>query len=94
MQKTANIEVTLKIPFPTKRHAEIAYEVLRVDSEPKRSFINKLIKLEENILLLELAGEQAKNVRVAVSSSCDSLILCCETLNQFGAPVSEKYDHY
>ncbi|XP_052888882.1 EKC/KEOPS complex subunit LAGE3 [Anopheles moucheti] len=94
MSLTSNIAVTLKIPFPTKREAEIAYDVLRVDTEPKRSFINKLIKLEENILRLDLTGEQAKNVRVAVSSACDSILLCCETLNQFGAPVSDKYDHY
>ncbi|XP_049294774.1 uncharacterized protein LOC125769868 [Anopheles funestus] len=94
MSLTNNIEVTLKIPFPTRRLAEAAYDVLRVDSEPKRSFIYKVIKLEENILLLKLTGEQAKSIRVSVSSFCESLILCCETFHQFGEPVSAKYDHY
>uniref|UniRef100_A0A182P0T6 L antigen family member 3 n=1 Tax=Anopheles epiroticus TaxID=199890 RepID=A0A182P0T6_9DIPT len=77
---------SIKIPFPSKREAEIAYDVLRVDSEPKRSFIQKTIKLEENNLLLQLAGEQAKNVRVGVTSFCELLLLCCETLQQFDMP--------
>ncbi|XP_035899165.1 EKC/KEOPS complex subunit LAGE3 [Anopheles stephensi] len=94
MSSNGNIEVSLKIPFPTKREAEIAYDVLRVDSEPKRSFTNKRIKLEENVLLLELSGEQAKNVRVGVTSFCELLLLCCETLEQFGPPLSDKYAHY
>uniref|UniRef100_A0A182JQB8 L antigen family member 3 n=1 Tax=Anopheles christyi TaxID=43041 RepID=A0A182JQB8_9DIPT len=94
MCSATNIEVSIKIPFPTKREAEIAYDVLRVDSEPKRSFINKTIVLEENNLLLRLDGEQAKNVRVGVTSFCELLLLCCETINQFGPPQSEKYEHY
>ncbi|XP_040166935.1 EKC/KEOPS complex subunit LAGE3 [Anopheles arabiensis] len=94
MCAAANIEVSIKIPFPTKREAEIAYDVLRVDSEPKRSFVHKTITLEENHLLLRLGGEQAKNVRVGVTSFCELLLLCCETLDQFGPPKSDRYEHY
>lgn len=40
----------IAIPFPTKRAAQIAYDVLRVDVEPKRSQVKKTLSLEENIL--------------------------------------------
>lgn len=94
MSESGTINVALKIPFPTSREAKIAFDVLRIDAEPKRSFIQKSIKLEENYLLVEFSGEQAKNVRVGVSSFFESLILCCETIAQFGPATSESYQHY
>lgn len=45
-----NIKVTIAIPFPSKRAAQIAYDVLRIDEEPKRSKVNKTLSLDENIL--------------------------------------------
>lgn len=41
---------SIKIPFPSNRQAEIAYNVLRIDAEPKRSAVSKVLKLDENIL--------------------------------------------
>ena len=41
---------SFRIPFPTKRTAEIVYEVLRIDEEPKRSRIKKVLSVEDNIL--------------------------------------------
>lgn len=40
----------LSIPFPSKRIAEIVYDVLRVDPEPRRSLVEKVITLEEETL--------------------------------------------
>uniref|UniRef100_A0A1Q3G2M4 L antigen family member 3 n=1 Tax=Culex tarsalis TaxID=7177 RepID=A0A1Q3G2M4_CULTA len=94
MSASSPIVASLKIPFPTRREAEIAYDVLRVDAEPKRSFIEKTLKLEDNHLLVEFRGEQAKNVRVGVGSFFESLILCCETIDQFGPATSKQYEHY
>lgn len=94
MTDSRSIVVSLTIPFPSRREAEIAFDVLRIDTEPKRSFIEKSLKLIDNQLVVEFNGEQAKNVRVGVTSFFESLILCCETLNQFGPAVSDKYEHY
>lgn len=44
------ITVNIKIPFPTKRAAEIAYDVLRVDPEPKRNGVKRKFEIDENIL--------------------------------------------
>jgi hypothetical protein len=41
---------SIEIPFSNKRHAEIAYDVLRIDPEPKRSFVTKTITVEDNKL--------------------------------------------
>lgn len=44
------IKVNVEIPFPSKRAAEIAYDVLRVDPEPKRNGVRKNLEINENIL--------------------------------------------
>ena len=44
------IKVTIQIPFPTARAAQIAYDVLRIDSEPKRNHVRKNFALEEENL--------------------------------------------
>jgi len=88
------IRVSLIIPFPTKRAAQIAYDVLRIDGEPKRNHVKKTLKLNENNLEVELIGDIAKSVRVAVTNFFESLILCTETQNEFGPPVSEQFNHY
>uniref|UniRef100_A0A2M3ZD18 L antigen family member 3 n=1 Tax=Anopheles braziliensis TaxID=58242 RepID=A0A2M3ZD18_9DIPT len=94
MSTSAETSISLRIPFPSKRHAEVAFDALRVDSEPHRSFVKKTLKLDDQYLQLDLVGEQSKNLRVALTSFLESLILCCETLEQFGPPVSEQYSHY
>lgn len=45
-----DITVSIAIPFPSKRAAQIAYDVLRVDSEPKRNHVRKNFELIEEIL--------------------------------------------
>ncbi|XP_055535367.1 EKC/KEOPS complex subunit LAGE3 [Wyeomyia smithii] len=94
MSTSSDIAVTLRVPFPTKREAEIAYDVLRVDTEPKRSFIGKSLTLDGNQLVVEFRGQQTKNIRVGVNSFFESLLLCCETLQQFGPPKTDSYSHY
>lgn len=42
----------------------------------------------------QFTGALAKNVRVALTAFYDSLILCCETMHEFGPPHSDKYEHH
>ena len=47
---TALPNLLLTVPFQTKREAEIAYNSLRVDREPKRSQVTKTLELDGNSL--------------------------------------------
>ena len=40
----------IEVPFPSQRDAEIAYNVLRVGSDPKRSQVEKNITLNNQTL--------------------------------------------
>lgn len=44
------ITVAIAIPFPSVRAAQIAYDVLRIDTEPKRNHVRKSFILDEKIL--------------------------------------------
>lgn len=44
------IKVNIEIPFPTNRSAQIAYDVLRIDPEPKKGGVKKNLEINENIL--------------------------------------------
>lgn len=44
------IKVNIDVPFPTSRSAQIAYDVLRIDPEPKRGGVKKNFEINENIL--------------------------------------------
>lgn len=44
------ITVSIAIPFPSKRAAKIAHDVLSIDPEPKRNHIKKSFTLDDNIL--------------------------------------------
>ena len=49
-QMSEDITVSIEVPFPTKRAAQIAYDVLSVDSEPKRNHVRKSFELDGETL--------------------------------------------
>ncbi|XP_061399563.1 uncharacterized protein LOC133335292 [Musca vetustissima] len=78
-----NTEAILTLPFESARHAEIAYRVLRVDEEPRRNFVTKKIALKEDILEVHFIADQVKNLRTAITSFFENLLLCRETIKNF-----------
>ncbi|XP_075144877.1 threonyl-carbamoyl synthesis 6 [Haematobia irritans] len=78
-------EATLKIPFDSVKHAEVAYRVLRVDQEPRRNFVQKELTLNGNVLEVHLVADQVKNLRTAITSFFENFLLCSETIKSFDA---------
>ncbi|XP_063988817.1 EKC/KEOPS complex subunit LAGE3 [Diachasmimorpha longicaudata] len=88
-----NIDVSISVPFPTPRDAEVVYEVLNVDSEPRRSGVRRVLDIDGNVLNVQFTGEEARKVRVALTSFFDNLTLVTQTLMEFGPPEA-LYSHY
>ncbi|XP_013099125.2 uncharacterized protein LOC106081599 [Stomoxys calcitrans] len=78
-------EATLKIPFDSAKHAEIAFRVLKVDQEPKRNFVKKELTLNGSVLEVHLEADQVKSLRTAITSFFENFLLCSETLKAFDA---------
>lgn len=77
----------LKIPFETSRHAEIAYRVLNVDQEPRRNFVRKELRLEEDLIEVHFKADQVKALRTAITSFFENLLLCKDTIKTFDLPA-------
>jgi len=74
------------VPFPTAREAEIAYNTLTVDEEPKRSTVLRKISLTGNALQINFSAKEARQLRVSCNSFLDHLILVTKTMEEFGPP--------
>lgn len=80
---TEKYSMELSVPFPTNRLAEIAYNTLRVDKEPKKGGCTKMIGVEENKLSIRLEAQEARTLRVASNSILDFLALITDTMAGF-----------
>ncbi|ALC46731.1 CG42498, partial [Drosophila busckii] len=74
----------IRVPFDTPKYAEIAYRVLSVDQEPRRNFVQKTLSLESDVLVVHFKADQVKNLRTAITSFFECLLLCQDTIKQFG----------
>ncbi|XP_017052670.1 EKC/KEOPS complex subunit PCC1 [Drosophila ficusphila] len=83
-------ESTIRVPFDTPRLAEIAYRVLSVDQEPRRNFVQKTLSLDGDVLVINFRADQVKSLRTAITSFFESLLLCQDTIKQFGDSKEEK----
>lgn len=83
---------SLRIPFATSAEAEIAFNVLRVDQEPRRNFVEKQLSLDGEYLQVQLKADQVKNLRTAITSFFEALLLCTDTLREF-APLTPQVVH-
>ncbi|KAA0704333.1 EKC/KEOPS complex subunit [Triplophysa tibetana] len=83
------LEFVLKVPFPTEREAGIALQSLSPDPEPRKGGITKNMDVSGQTLSVRWTADEARILRVSVSSFLDHLSLVMETLDAFGSPVSQ-----
>ncbi|MEE6505667.1 hypothetical protein FKM82_005616 [Ascaphus truei] len=80
----------LHVPFPGPREAQIAHDTLCPDAEPRRGGISKALSLTENILHVRWQAEEARILRVSVSSFLEHLSLVLQTMDRFGPPTADS----
>jgi len=77
------MEVTVDVPFPSERQAEIVYKTLRVDPEPKRSLLTKKLTLDGAVLHAHFSCVEPATMRVSVGAFFDLLTLAVKTIQRF-----------
>ncbi|XP_061470151.1 EKC/KEOPS complex subunit LAGE3 [Rhineura floridana] len=78
----------LSIPFPSSSLARIALGSLAPDPEPRKGGISKELSVTEDILHVQWRADEARILRVSISSFLEHLSLVVETMDLFGPPVS------
>ncbi|XP_060516782.1 uncharacterized protein LOC132696147 [Cylas formicarius] len=94
MARNEFFKIELDLPFTNNRIAEIVYDVLRVDLEPKRSGVIKELCLKNNIVKLFLQAQLARQMRVAINNFFEKVDLVIETIESIGPPTTDSYNHY
>nr|XP_032633844.1 EKC/KEOPS complex subunit LAGE3 [Chelonoidis abingdonii] len=84
---TTVLGFTLSIPFPSPLEAQIAHGSLAPDPEPRKGGISKELTVTENFLHVRWKADEARILRVSISSFLDHLSLVIETMEMFGPPV-------
>uniref|UniRef100_X1YTL4 L antigen family member 3 n=1 Tax=Capitella teleta TaxID=283909 RepID=X1YTL4_CAPTE len=79
----------MRVPFPSAREAEIAFNSLRVDAEPRRGGTKRSLRLETDALLVHWVAKEARSLRVSVNGFLEHLNLVVLTMEQFGPPVEQ-----
>jgi EKC/KEOPS complex subunit PCC1/LAGE3 len=72
----------LCFPLATARHAQIVYNTLRIDKEPKQT-VQRTESVETTIVRVRFSSAQAKLIRVAVESYIDKVNLILRTIQRF-----------
>ncbi|CAM5174018.1 unnamed protein product [Eretmochelys imbricata] len=78
---------TLSVPFPSPLEAQIAHGSLAPDPEPRKGGISKELMVTENFLHVYWKADEARVLRVSISSFLDHLSLVIQTMEMFGPPV-------
>eukprot|EP00062_Callorhinchus_milii_P028041 gi/632992097/ref/XP_007884921.1/ PREDICTED: EKC/KEOPS complex subunit LAGE3 [Callorhinchus milii] len=83
----ARLRFTLNVPFPSALEAQIAHGSLMPDAEPRKGGISKELRVTGNCLNVHWEADEARILRVSISTFLDLLALVLETMDRFGPPV-------
>ena len=77
-----NFVCELTFPLATARHADIVYNTVRIDKEPKKT-VQRVETVDNNVLKVRFEAEEAKFMRVAVESYIEKINLILRTIQRF-----------
>uniref|UniRef100_A0A8C5MTB7 L antigen family member 3 n=1 Tax=Leptobrachium leishanense TaxID=445787 RepID=A0A8C5MTB7_9ANUR len=80
----------LRVPFPGPREAQIAHDSLCPDAEPRKGGVSKTLSVTDNVLQVRWQADEARILRVSVSSFLDHLSLVVQTMDRFGPPAVDS----
>lgn len=72
----------LNFPLATARHANIVYNTVRIDKEPKKT-VQRIEQVNDNVLHVRFEAQEAKFLRVAVESYIEKINLILQTIQRF-----------
>ncbi|XP_053329605.1 EKC/KEOPS complex subunit LAGE3 [Spea bombifrons] len=84
------LQFELRVPFPCPREAQIAHDTLCPDAEPRRGGVSKTLSVADDSLLVRWKADEARILRVSVSSFLEHLSLVLQTMERFGPPVADS----
>ncbi|XP_053552179.1 EKC/KEOPS complex subunit LAGE3 [Bombina bombina] len=85
-----SLNFQLRVPFLCPRDALIAHDTLSPDAEPRKGGVSKTLTVTDNILHVYWQANEARILRVSVSSFLDHLSLVLQTMDRFDLPAVDS----
>ncbi|XP_018424646.1 PREDICTED: EKC/KEOPS complex subunit LAGE3 [Nanorana parkeri] len=85
----APLHFQLDVPFPCATEAQIALKSLSPDAEPRKGGVSKTLSLKDNVLQVHWQADEARILRVSVSSFLEHLSLVVKTMERFGPALTD-----
>ncbi|KAM4664797.1 EKC/KEOPS complex subunit LAGE3 [Discoglossus pictus] len=80
----------LRVPFLCPKEAQIAHDTLCPDAEPRKGGVSKTLSVTDNLLQVSWQADEARILRVSVSSFLDHLSLVLQTMDRFGPVAADS----
>ncbi|KAJ9100371.1 hypothetical protein QFC20_005437 [Naganishia adeliensis] len=81
------LDSTLKIPFKSAQHADIARRVILVDRELSAHLVERSLVVEDNVLIATYRTATVRLLRLATNGFIENLQLVIRTIQQFAPPA-------
>jgi len=83
--------ITVKIPFASSKHADIARRVLQVDAELQPQFVKKTLTTEGDLLVASFSTLTIRLARLTLNSFLENLDLVTRTLGEFADEAEQDH---
>lgn len=83
-----NYVCELSFPLATARHAQIVYNTVRIDKEPKK-VVQRVETVDNDVLNVRFESDEAKFIRVAVESYIEKINSILRTIQRFDPQIGQ-----
>ncbi|WVW78411.1 hypothetical protein I302_100365 [Kwoniella bestiolae CBS 10118] len=81
---------TLRIPFHTPQHAQIAKQALEVDKEQNAVFVHRELEVQGDVLIATYSTTTIRLLRLSTNSFLSSLDLVVRSMTSFAPDPSDR----
>ncbi|KAF7336693.1 hypothetical protein MVEN_02104300 [Mycena venus] len=82
--------ITIRIPFASAKHAEIALQAIQVDAELQPHAVKRTLSVEDDVLIATFDTLTVRLARLTVNAYLENVDLVVRTLQEFGPIATQR----
>ncbi|KAJ6508033.1 CTAG/Pcc1 family [Mycena vitilis] len=82
--------ITIRIPFASAKHAQIAMQTIQVDPELQPQAVKRTLSVENDVLIATFDTLTVRLARLTVNAYLENVDLVVRTLQEFGAEAERR----
>ncbi|KAJ7285089.1 CTAG/Pcc1 family, partial [Mycena rebaudengoi] len=81
---------TIRIPFASAKHAEIAMKTIQVDGELQPHAVKRALSVQDDVLIATFHALTVRLARLTVNAYLENVDLVVRTLQEFGEEAERR----